>query len=377
MIVYILMQIFNMVMVGLNQIKQINKNFLTIISFCIVSFFLGFGYLNGSDWMAYQNSYENIIDKTYESGFFYYMFFFKSLGVNFEIFRFFSCFIDLLIIYSSAKHDTKYYLLFILLYFTEVLLFLELDGPMRQAKAIVLCIFSIRYIYKKKILKFYIIILIAILFHRTAILFLPVYFIQKIKFSWTKLVISLLIIHFFQNIFLLPILKFAAIITQKSLSYFDSIYSLPQNNNFILEIGRQLIYLLPVYIIDKNKKFYKLKIRNLDIFFNLSCVFIIILNIALYFNIVGRAYLYFNYGIYILYTYIIYDSKQKNKIIIIFIVMIFSLKEYLMLEKWRKIDNYRYIPYTNYIVEIFNNNLLKYKEKTIRRKYEGSNNFWN
>lgn len=57
---------------------------------------------------------------------------------------------------------------------------------LRQSLAMVICYSLIPYIYKKNLLKFIIGIVIACSFHRVALVFLPIYFIYRYKFTISK-----------------------------------------------------------------------------------------------------------------------------------------------------------------------------------------------
>ena len=63
---------------------------------------------------------------------------------------------------------------------------------MRSSLAILLIIFTIDFIYKKEIWKFLGVVFLAYQFHRMAIIALPVYFLYKVRFHKTTIVISLI-----------------------------------------------------------------------------------------------------------------------------------------------------------------------------------------
>lgn len=64
----------------------------------------------------------------------------------------------------------------------------------RQAFAISICLYSIDYIKQHKILKFLVLVLIAATFHKTAIVFLPLYFIGQRKLNLKNNLISIICI---------------------------------------------------------------------------------------------------------------------------------------------------------------------------------------
>ncbi|WP_018930678.1 EpsG family protein [Gracilibacillus lacisalsi] len=84
-----------------------------------------------------------------------------------------------LVIYKYSKNYFISYLLFIGLGFFNF----SFTG-IRQTIAIILVLFSFKYILDKKFMKFFIIILIAATFHYAAIIFLPIYYIAQIRWNY-------------------------------------------------------------------------------------------------------------------------------------------------------------------------------------------------
>lgn len=62
----------------------------------------------------------------------------------------------------------------------------------RQWLAIAILTFSLKYVYERKPFKFLLVVLIATLFHRTAIIFVIVYFLYNLKISSNSLVMALI-----------------------------------------------------------------------------------------------------------------------------------------------------------------------------------------
>jgi hypothetical protein len=69
-----------------------------------------------------------------------------------------------------------------LVFFSIGLLFFYTSG-IRQAIAISLCFFSLRYILKREIYHFLATLIVATSFHLTALIFFPVYFVARIRFN--------------------------------------------------------------------------------------------------------------------------------------------------------------------------------------------------
>ena len=84
----------------------------------------------------------------------------------------------------SKKLNIKYsfcYLILMLLFFNKSL------NMCRQSLAMSICLFSLPYILDKKMIKFLMCMFLAFLFHKSAILFIPLYFINCIVMSKNKI----------------------------------------------------------------------------------------------------------------------------------------------------------------------------------------------
>ncbi|MBO5312812.1 MAG: EpsG family protein [Clostridia bacterium] len=73
-------------------------------------------------------------------------------------------------------------------YITLGLMTFEMQG-MRQSIAMSICLLSYELVKRKKFVPFVLAVLFAMLFHRTAIVFLVVYFISKLSYNWKNIAI--------------------------------------------------------------------------------------------------------------------------------------------------------------------------------------------
>ncbi len=91
-------------------------------------------------------------------------------------------------IFLFIKRYSPYPLFSIFVFYFLMLSYL---GMNRQYFAVVICLYSIRFILENKKLPFLISIAIAFLFHKSCIIFLPAYFLnKKFKTSWIVLLLS-------------------------------------------------------------------------------------------------------------------------------------------------------------------------------------------
>lgn len=183
----------------INSIPFYNKkrsySFILQTFFLIVVLIIFFG-LRGlifTDWRSYSKLYEitpSIFDgitkvadfllkETYERwerGFLLYVVLCKSISGDYFFFQFISFLIDFIIIYYFFKQYSSNIFLGFAFFFVFGALNIEVN-LMRNAKAIGLFFISARYIAEKKIFNYVLLNIIGSLFHTTALLFLPLYFI--------------------------------------------------------------------------------------------------------------------------------------------------------------------------------------------------------
>lgn len=87
-----------------------------------------------------------------------------------------------------------------LMYYFIPLYFIEDAGQIRQGLSIAITLFAFRYIVSRNLLKFLICVYVAYLFHKTAIIFVPAYWIANYK--WSTLQCGLLVLA---GLFLWPL----------------------------------------------------------------------------------------------------------------------------------------------------------------------------
>lgn len=171
---------------------KLSQKILTMLSMIVfVVFFCFRGYVQ-TDTINYYALFERlpgilsgIADEPhFDKGFIVYMEIIKSLGFNYDQFIIISTFIDLILLTLLFRQyfSYKYYALFFYLF----LMFTGLEyefNLMRNIKATLLFLISIKYIYSRNFIKFLILNLLALSFHWSSILFFPLYFILHKEIS--------------------------------------------------------------------------------------------------------------------------------------------------------------------------------------------------
>ena len=166
------------------------------ISFILIFIFLALRYNFGSDYQNYYNGFINI-NKYYsinyfddsiqfEVGWIFLCRVFGPLGF-FSMIIFLAAFNCLVYYYFINKYvPVKYYWLAVFIYVFNSEYMLIHASAMRQSVAIAIFLISIQYIYKKDIVRYLICIGIAWLFHSSALILLPIFFIGLWNFEIDK-----------------------------------------------------------------------------------------------------------------------------------------------------------------------------------------------
>ena len=174
---------------------------------------------------------------------------------------------------------------------------------MRQALAMSICLLSYRYAKEKKFFRFLVVVLIAVLFHKSAIIFLIVYFMRNMRWDAKHVtVLSAIVIAF---------IAFADRIT----FLYDSLADKTYSDEEVFESGGAvtiLIYLLAIilfFICSRRKK-------EPNVFVPLALV---VVGVALYLGrftatqLFERISYYFSYFLMLVFPGIFYDIEEKYR----------------------------------------------------------------
>jgi transmembrane protein EpsG len=192
----------------------------------------------------------------YELGWRYYVKILSTLSSNGLILIFTTGFI---IIYSYAFDISKYSIApwFSLLLFNTIIFYNSLF-IMRQNIAVAISIYSFKYIVERKIWKFILVIGTAILFHKTAIVLIVLYFLYPLKLS-TKVILLFLFAAAIFNYWFSEIINIAIFYFDKYEVYKYAEYS-ANKTSFLISISVLLFVCVQYYPFTKlggyNKLFF-------------------------------------------------------------------------------------------------------------------------
>ena len=130
-------------------------------------------------------SWEEFIKKCgMEKGFCYWMILFKSFINNYWAFSFFNAIIDYTLFYICLNDYLSKYKGIALLFFYVFIADSHLGINMvRNIKSVMFFLYSLRFIYDKKVLKYFAINLFGCLFHISSLFYIPMYFLLNKKYN--------------------------------------------------------------------------------------------------------------------------------------------------------------------------------------------------
>lgn len=208
MIVYVIIITLSIIFaMGAEKSRESKKKFYFFwgISFILLFLFSGVRYKVGYDYeYTYLPGYYHIVNG-YESRFEIIFVWLNKLVYhifnNVDWLFIISSFITLYLVYKTIRKYSDNVTLSILMLFVTRF-YLYSFTQVRQYIAIAIFIYAIKYIVNKDLKRYLLCILIAIGFHKTAIIYLPIYFIGNLKLSRSKYILAIM-----SSIILNPIIQ--------------------------------------------------------------------------------------------------------------------------------------------------------------------------
>jgi hypothetical protein len=316
-----------------------NKKLLKF-SFLVIFMFLGLRYDFGNDYKAYYDYFTNIhrislkdllIFNEYQSnnlkevGYTLLNKIFPNFYLMIAILSLFSCYIY----YDSIKKYVPEELLWfsIFIYIFNPYFMLVQSSAIRQTIAICLFIYSIQYIIERKFLKFLLFIILGGLFHKSAFILLPIFFLAT-PTKWNKFVLIALgglfiFLTFFGFIFIGNIESF----TKKYFNLYHDAY-MSDIVGTSINSGFGYLYLFCIFLLiiwSHNKG----DAQN-TVISKLSLIGFVLYPIGLYLTMFGRIGMYLSPIIILSLPFAISKVRfWQLRIIIIGIITCYYLYEYI------------------------------------------------
>lgn len=323
--------------------------------------FLCFGYMTGSDWRSYEPmydsvSFDNLFNGYYmEPGYYIWMLIFKLLHFKFWPFFITTKILVLLIfLHAINKYASEYRYLILMFFLPFFAFYLFIDNPMRNLIAVAIIIHAFNDLINRNFFKFLMLTLLALSFHVTAFIFIPLYFLL-LRYVPTKvyLILMLCFMIIFSNDFIVNILMNMTgleYIKLKVMTYVDSEDGIGQTFSVKMFINL-FFFLLLLWKRDKIEAY-----PNGVFLLNSSLFFVLFYRIGLGMHILYRFQLYFCLPYCISVVLLIRMFTKKSYFIYAICLLFLSLSASVVIKTWK------YIPYTNYLCYIYKSLSFNYRD---------------
>lgn len=280
---------------------------------------------------GFNNLPEILLLKGWEPGFIVYAAICKSLVPNYFVWNIISTVIDLFLLYKILERYSNNHLLSLMIFFVIGSTALEFN-VLRNAKAIFLFLYALRYIEERKIWKYCAIIGIACLFHISSLLFFPLYLVLHKRWPrwllWSIYIGGAMIMFFHIGIVsdIISLIPFAEGSRTEYLA--GSLERAGAYSSFFGNIERIITMLMVIILYHKLSDTSVGNYMFINMYVLLYGTFTICSESVV---MVQRFQYMFIASFWILYPLLIeYAKKNKNQLIYLFIVALLSMKLILM-----------------------------------------------
>lgn len=323
----------------------------------LIAIFLCSGYMTGTDWISYEKYYRDVefgnsTALTKESGYFLIQNLFRNFGVEFWTFHIvFKLLIFVQFVYFVRCFNLNVFL-FLALFIPEVGLYLFIDCPFRNLIAISLSLIGFLYLFNKKPLGYFLFATLAIMFHLSAVVLIPIYFLYKTEIKLITLLILTAAVYtiafninfLIQSIYL-PISNLYPAIGERLKYYFTN----PDFISGTINIGSFIrIFILVLLLIFKSQIIANDERRSY--IYNLSIFFLLLYPLGVSMKIFQRFSLYlFPFYIFsIIYMIKSLVINSNRYLLYTFFIFLAFFQTHNLITR-----DFRYIPYSNYIYHYY------------------------
>jgi len=317
--------------------------------------FAGLRYKVGYDYDSYKSIFDTVTMKNFmslyiEVGYTGLNAVLKTLGFGFEAVIFVVAAWSLFFKYEAIRKYSIYPFVSLILYFSSNFIIQDF-GQIRQGLAIAMTLYSIGSIKERNLIKFLVLMGIAMSFHYTAVLFVPLYFLGNIKLSYKQMLAIVAASIMFYVMILMGVFEYfiTHVLHSEYILWKYQYYSGEPLGFFDFTfIFRVFVFAAFVYLGDKIKpvcKYYDI-LRN---GYFIAIIMYIVFNTNE--GLATRGALYYKTFEIILVPYIIY--AVKNKLFVFNAALIFyfyTVKDVLGAILWQ---TEKFLPYNNVLFEFF------------------------
>ena len=358
-------------MLDISKLNLRLRTEFTVLVILLLFFIAAFRYETGMDWLEYQNTFKFIptlksinkisdIFSGLDFGYHLLCIVLKSLGAGIQTVFFCMQLFGSILLWKSINKYSNQKTTSVLIYFSLLFFLLDLN-LMRQMLTVNIFFYSISYIYDKQMWKYLGLILLASIFHWSAILFLPLYFVlnHSYKSRFLYAIVFVFVLFFLFQIktgnLLYTITKNilgASAITNK-VNYYttEHVFSI----NRALSIGFFLnIFIFIVTMINREK--LESSIKHFNILLNLMVLQLFFYLVTYeYIELSGRLRFYTLISYVVIIPGFIHIYKYIFNRIIVFISIVLYCLSYSYIYMIPNKKTIAYNPYQNYLVHIIFN----------------------
>ncbi|AZA63739.1 EpsG family protein [Chryseobacterium carnipullorum] len=221
----------------------------------------------------------------------------------------------------------------------------------RQIIAMIICWLAIQFVIERKFFKFFLMVLLASFFHTSAILFIVVYFLYRVKIS-NKRTVVLLFISIGMGV-----LKIGSLIGMQISSFLP--FGGEKLTGYLEEEGAganvlNFIEMVPIlFVILMNRYRIENKIKYFNLFFNLYVIFMMITFAFYDFAFIARLKGYFIIGYIVILSSLLFIPNKKSVGIGILLILIFYCFAVYTRELLVFDNGEGYLPYKSYLFKDF------------------------
>lgn len=245
--------------------QEFTWGFAILIPSLLFALLFGMRYGVGVDHLSYLEAY--LIGTTHrmEIGYVFFQTLFQKYNIHFSFFFGFLAFVQIYFFLNAFKNHKYLFAYLVLILFLGTFYTGWMNG-IRQSIATCIFIYSIQYIEKRKLIKFLLCILLAISFHKSAIILIPAYLIFRydiFKIRWLQwgIYIFAIIIYYTSFDFLNLDTYFDRVSVllkyDSSYTYEDAKILLEANGTGLGFITMQVINFIIIFYAEKMKMYYK------------------------------------------------------------------------------------------------------------------------
>lgn len=360
-----------------NRLTLDSRRIMYVITTITAIFFYCCVYMNGADWPGYELVFNEITWKNidlisskshFEIGFCFLMLCFKTIGFSFFPFLIISKSFSLIVISNFLKkyaqkngenESTNVFLLLLVFYLGNCM-YLYVETIIRFSIALAIVVIAYKFLLKRRLFSYLLLISLAMTFHKSAIIMFPLYFLRKTYFSskiWVFIFISIIVL-LSPEILLNAVYSLNAYIPPLYFIYLKGYleYAFIRGTN-ILSVGN-LVYMFFLCICLFYRRKFVSSFKDGEQLYLYLLIYFIIYYVTVYAGSIGRLSLYLRPVFIVVFISILSLIKFYKKLFICFFILFLAIgMGDNILEKKS------FLPYTNYIISKLKGESLPFHER--------------